>query len=485
MRYFIPANLDLAALLEKNPPKFTHHIDNFVYLVGQITWVASRYKGIADEEGYLPLHAPVLKHRIHNYVAHMKYLVENKVLERSKSYEPGARSYGYRFAKEYITSPVVPIHITKYTLIKNITSKNNWDRNMEAKFDYLARWLDEGLCLDFEGAMNRLEWLRLEDFCAGKFGAQLSYNASYANLMQLKEREYYFNIDYTAGRAHSNLTSLRGAFRNYITHSGKQLASVDVVASQPFIIANVLLNPLYYEKGEGEMLRYHNTWGCIKKEIDIIEVQKHIKSIDSDVELFKQDVSGDFYTAFMQRVKQSGEETELTRDDMKKAVFLALYSDNKFIHQEGAYLKSIFKNTYPSVYAVLASFKILRARVLPVLIQHIESRAVVSGVARGLSKRKWDMPLFTIHDSIALPATEIELCKQAFTETFTSLVGAAPNLKTELWVPKPRYDRAPEFRFDEVTNPILSGSSNTLTLSHSSSLSLSSSNTMFTGLTSR
>jgi hypothetical protein len=483
MIYFVPANLNLVAVLEKNPPKFTHHIDNFVYLVGQITWMAARYRNLVDEEGYMPLHAPVLKHRIHNYVNHMRYLVENKVLERSKSYIPGERSYGYRFTKEYVTSPVVPVTITKYTLVKNIRSKNNWERNMEAKFSHLAKWLDEGLCLDFDAAMNRLEWLRMEDFCAGKFGAQLSYNASYANLMQLKEQEYYFNVDYTAGRVHSNLTSLRGTLRKYLTYNGRQLASVDVVASQPFLIANVLLSPWYYEKWEGERLSYQLTWGCIKKEIDIAEVQKHIKNLGPDAELFKQDVKGDFYTAFMQRVKQSGEETELTRDDMKKAVFLAMYSDNKFIHQEQAYLKRVFKSIYPSVYAVLSAYKIRKVRALPVLIQHIESLLVPTGVAKGLSKREKNMPLFTIHDSIVLPADEIELCKQAFAETYTSLVGATPNLKAELWVPEPGYERAPEFRFEEVTNPLLSDDSNPLTLSPSSSLLLSSSEGQFTGLT--
>jgi hypothetical protein len=409
--------------------------------------------------------------------------MNNKVLERSKSYEPGARSYGYRFAKEYIAGPVVPVNITKYTLRKNIGTKNNWDRNMAAKFRYLECWFNDDLNLDFDAAMKRLEWLRIEDFCAGKFGAQLSYNGSYANLMLLKECEYYFNVDYTAGRVHTNLTSLRWELRNYLTYAGKQLASVDVVASQPFLIANVLLSPWYYEKGESELLRYHNTWGCIKEEIDIAEVQKHIMKLGPDAELFKQDVKDDFYTAFMHRVKNSGEETELTRDDMKKAVFLALYSDNNFIYQEQAYLKQIFRDTYPSVYAVLAAYKIRKARALPVLIQHIESLLVPTGVAKGLFKHTRNMPLFTIHDSIVLPADEIERCKKAFAETYTSLIDAVPNLKTELWIPETGYDRAPEFSFDDITNPSLSDSSNALTLSHSSSLSLLSGDSQLTGLT--
>lgn len=482
MRYFIPANLDLAALLALKPPKFSHHIDNFVYLVGQITYMAARYKGLVDEEGYMPLHAPVLKHRIHNYVKHMQWLTDNKVLERSKSYEPGARSYGYRFAKEYVASPVVPVHITKYTLRKNIGTKNNWDRNMAAKYRYLECWFNEDLNLDFDAALIRLEWLRMEDFCAGKFGAQLSYNGSYANLMQLKEREYYFNVDYTAGRVHTNLTSLRGELRNYLTYAGKQLASVDVVASQPFLIANVLLSPWYYEKENGGRLSYHKTWGCIKEEIDIAEVQKHIMSLSPDAELFKQDVSSDFYTAFLHRVKQSGEETELTRDDMKKAVFLALYSDNNFIYQEQAYLKRIFRAVYPSVYAVLAAYKMRKPRALPVLIQHIESLLIPASVARSLSKHNRNLPVFTIHDSIVLPADELELCKEAFIETYTSLVGATPNLKTELWAPEPGYDCAPDFDFNAI-NPLHTDSSKPLTLSQSSSPSLLSGDTQFTGLT--
>lgn len=450
MKFFIPSNLDLTALLQKNPPKFRHYTDNFIYLIGQITSVGAKYKGLIDEQGYVPLHAPLLKHRVHDYVKYMAYLIENDVLECNNRYYP-ERSYGYRFAKKYFTSPVVPVEITKYTLLKSIRTKGNWERNMEAKYDFLNRWFNDDLRLDFEGALNRLEWLKMEDILSGKFNAIQRYNANYANLVMLKERQFYFQVDYTAGRLHTNLTALKKELRPYISYAGEVLASVDVVSSQPFLIANVLLNPYFYERGDGDKLCYHDTWGSIKKEIDIVEVRKHIMNLGPDAELFRQDVQDDFYTAFMNRVRQSGEGIDLTRDGMKKAVFLVLYSDNKFIQQEGAYLKRIFKNIYPTVYALLAAYKKRASRSLPVIIQHIESKVILSGVARHISKRKKQVPLYTIHDSIVLPATEIELCKDVFSEQYTSLLGAVPHLKTEIWAPEHEYQKAPAFLFEEST----------------------------------
>lgn len=449
MKFFIPSNLNLTALLQKNPPKFKYYTDNFIYLIGQITSISAKYKGLVDEQGYVPLHAPLLKHRVHNYTNYMTYLIESNILECNNRYYPGERSYGYRFAKHYFNKPLVPVEITKYTLLKSIRTKGNWERKMEAKYDFLNRWFNNDLQLDFEGALNRLEWLKIEDILSGEFNAIQRYNANYANLVMLKERQFYFHVDYTAGRLHTNLTALKKELRPYISYAGEVLVSVDVVSSQPFLIANVLLNPYFYERSNRDNLCYHDTWGSIKKEIDIVEVRKHIMNLSSDAELFRQDVQDDFYTAFMNRVRQGGEGIDLTRDDMKKAVFLVLYSDNKFIHQEGAYFKRIFKDIYPTVYALLAAYKKWSSRSLPVIIQHIESKVILSGVAKHISKRKKQVPLYTIHDSIVLPATEIELCKDVFGEQYTSLLGAVPNLKTEIWTPEHEYLKAPAFHFEE------------------------------------
>ncbi len=56
-------------------------------------------------------------------------------------------------------------------------------------------------------------------------------------------------------------------------------------------------------------------------------------------------------------------------------------------------------------------------------------------VSRGLSKRKPDVPVYTLHDSIVLPAAEIEFCKDVFAEEFSTWVGAIPPLKATLWTP--------------------------------------------------
>lgn len=101
MKFFLPSNLNLTALLASNPPKFKYSVDCFTYLIGQITGVAAKYKDLVDEQGYVPLYAPLLKHRVHNYVKYMNYLLENNVLECNNRYYPGERSYGYRFTKEY------------------------------------------------------------------------------------------------------------------------------------------------------------------------------------------------------------------------------------------------------------------------------------------------------------------------------------------------------------------------------------------------
>jgi len=436
MHYFLPANLNLAALLAANPPKFKHNIDCFTYIIGQITGVAARYKDLIDEQGYVPLHAPLLKLRVHNYFSYMKYLIENGVIECSGKYEPGARSKGYRFAEHYRTSPIISITITKRTLIKSIQSKDNWTRNMEAKYHFLHRWFDDKLSIDYAAATEMNEQMKLHSIESCDNNAYLRFNANQANIIRLKEHDYYFNVDCSAGRLHTNLTALKKELRQYVHYDGQILASVDVVASQPFLIGNLLLSPYFTEKENKSVLSYHSVWGRIRKEMDLAQIRKHTQNLDDDAALFKLDCATDFYSAFMDRIKLAGIEIYLDRDTVKKATYMILYSKNGYFSQNGAEMKRIFKVLYPSVYALLEVYKKRTHTALPVLLQHVEAQVILSGVARGISKRKKDVPLYSLHDSLVLPASEIALCKEAFDEVYSTLVGAVPPLNTKLWAPE-------------------------------------------------
>ncbi len=432
---FIPENLNVPVLLQSKPPHFKHNIDCFYFLLGQITAVAALHKDLIDERGWVPLYAPLLKHRIHNYVSYVKYLIENGIIECNGKYEPGKRSKGYRFTAEYRTSPVAPVNITKCTLLKSLRYKDNWTRNMEVKYDFLYRFFDDKLSIDYPGAMKTNEQLKLDGIEGDDGSAYIRYNANLANIIRLKVRDYYFTRDHTSGRIHTNLTSLKKELRNYVSYDGQVLASVDVVASQPFLLANILLRSNFTEKGSGGMICYYGIWASIRNELDLAEIQKHTLNLGADAEMFRQDCKVDFYTAFIERIKQAGIGMYLDREIMKEATYMILYSKNGYFSQDGALLKRVFKAIYPTVYALLEAYKVRTHKALPVLLQHVEAQVMLSGVARGLCKRKIDMPVYTLHDSIVLPATEIEFCKDVFAEEFSTWVGAIPPLKTKLWVP--------------------------------------------------
>lgn len=432
---FIPENLNLQSVLESNPPKFKYHVDYFHFLLGQITSVAAIHKDLVDEQGYVPLHAPLLKLRVHNYKQYMRYLIENGIIECNGKYVPGDRSKGYRFTASYGNSPIVMVAITKRTLIKSIRSKDNWMRNMQAKYDFLNRWFDDKLSIDYDAAMKKNEELKQEDLRTGNANAYLRFNASQANIFRIKERDYTFHCDYTAGRIHTNLTALKKELRPYVKYDGKVLASLDVVASQPFLIGNLLLSPGFIERGSRDTITYYSLWASIREALDLAEIRKQYDSLGNDAILFMEDCSQDFYTAFLNRIKLSGTEMYLDRDTVKQATYLILYSKNGYFSQEGALFKRIFKAIYPTVYSLLETYKIRTHKALPVLLQHIEAQVMLSGVARSISKRKREMCLYSIHDSLVVPATEIDSCKEIFDEEYSSRIGAIPPVKMKLWIP--------------------------------------------------
>lgn len=431
MYYFIPDNLNIDGLLKINPPAFKlgYHKDCFIYLLGQITEVAARYRDSVDEKGFVPLNAKMLKQRVHNYNEYMDYLIKHNIIERN-GYIPGEKSFGYRFTEKYFSMPVTIVEIKKRPLIKSIKAESNYERNMRVKYDYLHRWFNEDFKIDFEPAVEKLELIKLEEILRCKWNPFLKFNSNMVNAMRMRDHDYNFRIDEKAGRLHTNLTSLKKQIRPYLTYDGTPLASIDIVCAQPTLLLT-LFDPKFYEKSENGRICYNDIRGSIREEIDFNEVWKHINSGYVDFELFKEDVMNDFYESFKKKIEKQIGKYDLVRDDLKVAVYKVLYSENEYFDQKRAWLKRIFCEIYPGVYNTLCAFKTKGVGALPILLQNLEAQVVLDRVAKTISKMNPRMPIFTIHDSIVVPATEVEWCNDIFKKEYYKALGVNPNLKTE------------------------------------------------------
>jgi len=144
-------------------------------------------------------------------------------------------------------------------------------------------------------------------------------------------------------------------------------------------------------------------------------------------------VNGELYE-FLEGVftKDLGE-TYSSRQEIKSAVFQVLFTDNRFLGQEAAKPKRIFKKYFPDVYDIFAEIKRRDKTLLPRLLQSIESYLIIDVIAKRISMEHPDAPIFTIHDSVATTEEYVNDVERIMLEELTVAIGYAPTFSREHW----------------------------------------------------
>jgi hypothetical protein len=158
--------------------------------------------------------------------------------------------------------------------------------------------------------------------------------------------------------------------------------------------------------------------------------------INKDVSSFVDSVSkGNFYELLSEMIKQEMNLSITDRKELKAIVFLVLFTDNKFIGQDDAAPKRIFKELFPNMYKLFALIKKRDKSILPRILQTIESHLMLKVIAKRISKERPTLPIFTIHDSIATTVGNEDYVQKVMQEELTKHIGHSPSLSVEYWTP--------------------------------------------------
>lgn len=144
-------------------------------------------------------------------------------------------------------------------------------------------------------------------------------------------------------------------------------------------------------------------------------------------------VSGTLYEFLEQQFSQRLGETFANRKEVKTAVFQVLFTDNRFLGQEDAKPKKMFKEMFPYVYEVFRQIKSKDKTLLPRLLQSIESYLMINVIAKRISEEYPDAPIFTIHDSISTTEEYVDVVEAIMKEELSKAIGHAPKLAREVW----------------------------------------------------
>jgi hypothetical protein len=482
MTFFLPAALDLDAIIAQNPDYFPPlKKDKLAYILHKISSIPATNKNLDIIDGFVPLYSKALQDVVDNYKQYLDFAIDTGIIERNNSYQVGGGSKSCRFTAAY-QGELTEYTPTDFTLIQNLRHYRENQKKTVVKHDYLTKWFNKKLKIDTKKIECFLdeEWQLKNDnedlweWDASRKKYKNHYLQQVCSKMAaeyIARGEYNLKIDDKVHRFHSNLTNMRGLVRNALTYDGQNLVAVDIKNSQPYFSLLLLQENFWNANSDSKkdlflLKSLQNTSKKKKdwypKKLNYIKMIKTIKfkkednikyksiimlgetmaalinkGFDDDKYLFEDlVVTGKLYKTLEIALKRDLNMLDATRNTAKIAVFQAIFSDNKFIGTKEAASKKLFSELFSSIYKVYYEIKRKGKILLPVLLQNIESHFIVEVIARRIAKEHPNLPIYTIHDSIVTTMGNEQIVADIISEELTKGVGKAPSLKFEYWKPE-------------------------------------------------
>jgi hypothetical protein len=441
----VPRSVDIDRLLLENPPDFNYERDRFVYILSLINSIpSSKRDRIQSYNGYTPINKKYLQRRIHDYKKYIEYLKCHGVVEENRQYIPLKSSMGLKFSNEYTTanpdrSSLVPIIITKWTLIKSIVYLNqNYNVELTEELSYLKRWFNNKFEVDFERGVDYLNELAQQEIDSGETqDLMLRYNSRLLPFLKLKNEEYLFYVDNTGFRLHTNLTQMMSGLRRFIKYDGKTLCAVDIRNSQPFLAISLLDDIIFSANNLPDKINNPKLINHSNFPIMLVEKIKSIKNAP-DVLLYKEYVaSGMFYEKFGRLLVENNlienASNDIIREKAKEITFSSIYSPNTSI----GYNKpmQLFKEQFPNVFEIFSLIKKGKKNhpAFSICLQRLEAELVLHKACGRIKEERPDVFTASLHDSIITTEDNVDYVKRVLYDVLKENIGVEPVLKVERW----------------------------------------------------
>jgi hypothetical protein len=474
-RYLIPPNFDFEMLLKTAQPIIRDGEYFKVESLYDITTILyDRFnlkKNKFAKEDYTTLKLEYLRNSVTNAEYYLKFLINAKVIECDNHYIKDLKSFGYRFLPPYFGTPVsiprkVPLDDSENETVLI------WVKEDVAKLKYLARWiLSPKFTFDKAEATKDLigEYFKTEDgqlpmlFDLIDFSAPVGIARTNKDFVNKEHEENFnklisggivpislfaigtqrFTVDENGFRLHTNITNLRKTLRKHLSFDGKRLIAYDLKNSQPFFL-NVLLSKRFWVgKAESEHLNYKHLLGPLgtlkglgmRSAKHTLTMREFFESqYGTAFELFKKlTLEGNLYEFLSEKYTQKTGKV-LTRDEIKNMLIGIFFNKNS---EERAYsykLEPTIKECFPGLIEFCDSFKEEEAyNKFALILQNIESTVVLRMVCKNIAQKHPEMPLFTVHDSIATTEDFAPILGPLIASEIESVVGFKPTIKEEPW----------------------------------------------------
>jgi hypothetical protein len=246
-------------------------------------------------------------------------------------------------------------------------------------------------------------------------------------------------------RLNSGFTNLPKLLRPFVMCNGQSLISIDLSASQPYILSKLMMNKFFLDDKEGFNLYtinnklYKNIINdvCIDKGKDSIPFMwgkffDQNKLLDFD-RYSNISFESDFYTQTILSSYSGITDAELIdkRLKFKNSIMYLLFDDDRSRRSTFPNMQFL-KSVYPGVNQwIELTHSSIGKKTFALILQRAESYLLLNKVCREFNQLNPEAPFFTIHDSVFTTENfEIPLM-QSFQNCCNEVIGINPGLKLD------------------------------------------------------
>lgn len=480
----LPASLDLNEIIQTHPPRFKYFkVAQAAYFIHLIAFRMNQNKHKTEDDGFVNFSSLRLKKKFSDYKNHLAYLEHVGIIEIDHKYFPSKRTKRYRLADRY-NDILTPITFRSRAVYNALQQDLAIPQSVRSEYSHVGKWLKD-LRIDAPAAIKYITRERNEDerdpsrlkskfkrikgtYVEVRQSATAKFISAYNSIRFFASLGYRgkWSVDKAAGRLHSPLTNLRSGLRQFVTYKGQSLESVDISSSQPFFMLRLFKFDFWFpseshsqSSGQVTILDLYDylkdtiifdqkcNIKCINEVINdsisfLFMLQKtgHFEELP-DTEGFKEAVlSNSLYDSFGKRLqeldiakKKCSSIGSYSRERTKSILFMTLYSHRSFFNHPKAAPKREFSRAYPTIFELINICQAHDNSTLPRLLQAIEAQFILKRVCVRITKERPELPLFTIHDSIATVAGNSDYLEKVIKEESAAMIGYSPNLKREPW----------------------------------------------------
>lgn len=464
-----PTSLKKAALLKCKPP----HIEDEVWIqncrwiihsIIQLSFEKKRYNNKAGN--YIPLNSKIIQQNCGNgYHVYIEGLMESKIIECDLVYSKiKHKSFGFKIADKYSSSPLKHITLTENFLVKRIR-KYRAERIEKLKLKsapiaHLVRWITyDNLKIDKIAALEFLETYKrkltnelskrnLKKYYLNKqeaFVLRRYYKIKYQ--IENWETNNHISIDDSGGRLYSPITGIPSLFRNFLTYDDDELIGFDIKNSQPLHFLSMLKKEFWLSYTSNITLKRldKDLFRYLKSEDNFppyIMLQESAESIDSRWFInytFKKLVqNGKLYeficSNFYNKYFTKGKIDRFnTRAKTKQEFLHMMYFDPKTRYSTARAVFNNFKAFFPEEAAIMNLMKKRKHNDFPIILQKIEAQMLLHKVAKKVYDLNADIPLFTIHDSIITTKKHASKLLSILEEEYKKFIGFIPQFEKTIY----------------------------------------------------